>query len=171
MNTSFDPLHLVNTYGAFGSITRERYQLVVEGTDAEFPGGDDDWQEYEFRGQPVRTDERPPQWAPYHLRLDWQLWFAAMRPRPGRRQRWLFAFLKALLENDEAMLSLLASNPFPDDPPTYVRVRRYRYRFTTSEERADTGEWWHRELVGTYVEPISLADRRGETVGRRTRRR
>ena len=70
MNTSFDPLHLVNTYGAFGSITRERYQLVVEGTDAEFPGGDDDWQEYEFRGQPVRTGERPPQWAPYHLRLD-----------------------------------------------------------------------------------------------------
>ena len=31
MNTSFDPLKLVNTYGAFGSITRERgvYLLVI----------------------------------------------------------------------------------------------------------------------------------------------
>src|SRR6185295_2491116 len=31
MNTSFNPLHLVGTYGAFGSITRTRYEVVVEG--------------------------------------------------------------------------------------------------------------------------------------------
>ncbi len=33
MNFSFNPLHLVNTYGAFGSITRTRYEIVLEGTD------------------------------------------------------------------------------------------------------------------------------------------
>jgi hypothetical protein len=82
MNASYDPLNLVNTYGAFGSITRNRYQLVVEGTNAEHPD-EDDWTAYEFQGQPVDTGERPPQWAPYHLRLDWQLWFAAMRSQPG----------------------------------------------------------------------------------------
>jgi len=32
MNSSFEPLHLVNTYGAFGSITRTRNEIVVEGT-------------------------------------------------------------------------------------------------------------------------------------------
>ena len=32
MNTSFNPLHLVGTYGAFGSITKERFEIVVEGT-------------------------------------------------------------------------------------------------------------------------------------------
>ena len=32
MNTSFDPLHLVNTYGAFGCISRQRYEVVVQGT-------------------------------------------------------------------------------------------------------------------------------------------
>ena len=37
MNASFDPLNVVNTYGAFGSITRDRYQLVVEGTHATDP--------------------------------------------------------------------------------------------------------------------------------------
>ena len=31
MNASFDPLHLVNTYGAFGSITRERYRDRARG--------------------------------------------------------------------------------------------------------------------------------------------
>src|SRR5436189_6159190 len=32
MNFSFDPFHLVNTYGAFGSVTKERYEIVIEGT-------------------------------------------------------------------------------------------------------------------------------------------
>jgi hypothetical protein len=155
MNTSFDPLHLVNTYGAFGSITKRRYQLVIEGTSATHPA-EDDWEAYRFEGQPVRTEDRPPQWAPYHLRLDWQLWFAAMRSRPGPRQRWLLALLEALLENDAEKLALLEHNPFPDEPPEQVRVLRYRYRFTTPEERADTGRWWHRERVGTYVGPVSI---------------
>jgi hypothetical protein len=168
MNTSFDPLHLVNTYGAFGSITTERYQLVIEGTDAEDPAADD-WCEYEFEGQPVRTDERPPQWAPYHLRLDWQLWFAAMRPRPGPRQRWFIAFLERLLEGDPDVRDLLRFAPFDDEGPERVRVLRYRYRFTTSGERRETGRWWVRERVGTYVESVSLADLRDGSVGRRAR--
>src|SRR4051794_11227409 len=33
MNTSFEPLHVVNTYGAFGSITRTRNEIVIEGTE------------------------------------------------------------------------------------------------------------------------------------------
>lgn len=159
MNTSFDPLHLVNTYGAFGSITKTRYQLVIEGAQTPEPE-EDDWNAYEFEGQPVRTDRRPPQWAPYHLRLDWQLWFAAMRPRPGPRQRWLLALLGKLLENDNATLSLLRDNPFPNEPPELVRVHRYRYRFTTPEERAETGQWWRRERVGSYVDPVSATELR-----------
>jgi hypothetical protein len=172
MNASFDPLHLVNAYGAFGSVTRDRYQLVIEGTTAEAPD-EDDWHAYEFAGQPVRTDERPPQWAPYHLRLDWQLWFAAMRPRPGPRQRWFLAFLEALLEHDPAVRSLLGDDPFPDGPPERVRVLRYRYRFTTPAERAETGQWWHRERLGTYVGPVSLPELRVGSggVGRRFRGR
>jgi hypothetical protein len=166
MNTSFDPLNLVNTYGAFGSITRDRYQLVIEGTDAENPD-EDDWEAYDCRGQPVRTDERPPQWAPYHLRLDWQLWFAAMRPGPGRRQRWLLELLEALLEGDAGARSLLASDPFPDGPER-IRVLRYRYRFTTPEERAETGDWWVRERVGTYVAPMSREELQRGGLGRRT---
>ena len=32
MNTSFDRLHLVNTYGAFGSVGQQRREIVFEGT-------------------------------------------------------------------------------------------------------------------------------------------
>ncbi len=78
MNSSFDPLHLVNTYGAFGSITRTRNEIVIEGTDDAKPTGATMWREYQFKGKPGDPSHRPPQVAPYHLRLDWLMWFAAM---------------------------------------------------------------------------------------------
>ena len=37
MNYAFNRLHLVGTYGAFGSVTRERYEVVLEGTSASVP--------------------------------------------------------------------------------------------------------------------------------------
>lgn len=168
MNTSFDPFHLVNTYGAFGSITQDRYEIVVEGTADEEITDDTEWQAYEFKGKPTDPERRPPQVAPYHLRLDWQLWFAAMSPTP-RRQPWFTRLLVKFLEGDEATLDLLAANPFPDKPPEHVRATRYRYRYTTPEEREETGRWWHREPVGTYVRPVSLDDVRSQEPQRRSR--
>jgi hypothetical protein len=157
MNSAFDPLHLVNTYGAFGSITRDRHELVVQGTREADPGPAD-WETYTFPGKPTDPERRPPQWAPYHLRLDWQLWFAAMSP--PRRNPWFVRLLGKLLAGDERTLSLLRSNPFPEAPPEQVRAVRYRYRFTTPEERRETGQWWARERVGLYYGPVSASDPR-----------
>ena len=154
MNTGWDPLHLVNSYGAFGSVTRERYEMVVEGTDAPLDG---DWRPYEFPGKPTDTSARPPQIAPYHYRLGWQLWFAAMRPTP-RRSPWFHRLLEKLLAGDDATQALLAHDPFDGDAPEYVRAVRYRYRFTTPAERAETGDWWVRERVGSYVRPVAADD-------------
>src|SRR2546425_1839975 len=78
MNYSFDPFHIVGAYGAFGSITRRRYEVVIEGTDDERLAPQTAWREYEFKGKPGDVRGRPPQVAPYHLRLDWLMWFAAM---------------------------------------------------------------------------------------------
>jgi hypothetical protein len=155
MNASFDPLHLVNTYGAFGSVTRTRYEAVVEGTDDPHPGPDTAWREYEFRGKPGDVRRRPPQVAPYHLRLDWLMWFVGIDP--GYGSRWLPAFLRRLLEGDRATLRLLRRSPFPPDaPPAFVRVRLFRYRFTTRQERRETGAWWTRTPAGVLVDPVSL---------------
>jgi hypothetical protein len=155
MNTSFEPLHLVNTYGAFGSITKTRYEIVIEGTDDASVTARTTWHEYEFKGKPGNPARRPPQIAPYHLRLDWLMWFAAFSPTP--QDEWFIAFLRQLLRGDAATLSLLRTNPFPDHPPRYLRARYYRYRFTTADERRATGRWWDRQLSGEYVPPITLA--------------
>jgi hypothetical protein len=90
-----------------------------------------------------------------------------MSPSPYHH-RWFFALLEKLLEGDQQTLGLLRTNPFPDDPPTHVRAVRYQYRFTTLEERSETGQWWSRKRVGTYVEPTSLDDLR---IRQRLRRR
>ncbi|RIQ21085.1 lipase maturation factor family protein [Jiangella rhizosphaerae] len=148
MNTSFNPLLLVNTYGAFGSITRIRHEVVIEGTTDAVIGPDTVWQEYEFRGKPGDVHRRPRQVAPYHLRLDWLMWFAAISP--GYAQPWFPALLAKLRDNDADVLALLRHNPFPHLPPAHVRARLYRYRFTDRRERRDTGAWWHRTLVGDY---------------------
>ena len=153
MNTSFDPLHLVNTYGAFGSVTRERHEIVVEGTSDDAITPHTVWREYEFKGKPGDVSRRAPQIAPYHLRLDWLMWFAAMAAPP--QHPWFRALLAKLLEGDPATLGLLGTNPFPDRPPRYVRAVYYTYRFTTPEERQQTGRWWNRERLGLYVAPLA----------------
>lgn len=154
MNMSFNSFHLVNTYGAFGSIGRVRREVVVEGTDDAHLTDQTVWKEYEFKGKPGAVGRLPRQWAPYHLRLDWLMWFAAISP--GYAQPWLTPFLQRLLRNDRPTLRLLRHNPFPDAPPRYVRARLYEYRFTTPAELRRERAWWHRTLIGGYVRPMAL---------------
>jgi hypothetical protein len=156
MNTSFNPYHLVNTYGAFGSVTKVRYEIVIEGTEAEEVGEQTAWREYEFKAKPGNPKRRPPQIAPYHLRLDWLMWFAAMSPVYNYIEHpWFIIFIQKLLENDRSTLKLLAGNPFPHGP-RIIRARLYRYRFATAKERRETGQWWVRLLAGEYLPPVSI---------------
>lgn len=154
MNMSFNSFHLVNTYGAFGSIGRVRREVVIEGTDEPVITNQTVWKEYEFKGKPGAPRRLPRQWAPYHLRLDWLMWFAAISP--GYAQPWLRPFLQRLLKNDRPTLRLLRHNPFPDSPPRFVRAQLYHYRFTTPAELRRDRAWWHRALIGGYVPPMTL---------------
>ncbi|MGW7459698.1 lipase maturation factor family protein [Streptomyces sp. NPDC054797] len=155
MNYSFNPFHLMNTYGAFGTIERARHEVVLEGTDEPEITDDTVWQEYGFKGKPGDVRRIPPQVAPYHLRLDWMMWFAAISPAYARP--WFTPLLAKLLDNDPAILKLLRHNPFPASPPTFLRARLYRYRFTDLDELRHTHAWWHRTLVGEYLPPVTKA--------------
>jgi len=161
MNASFNPFHLANTYGAFGSVTRRRYEVIVEGTDAAVVDDAAVWREYEFKGKPGDPRRLPPQVAPYHLRLDWLMWFIPISP--AYAGTWFERFLRRLLEGDRPTLALLRRNPFPDGPPTYVRAQLYLYRFTSFEERRRTGAWWSRSAVGELVPALRLRDLRSES--------
>ncbi|MFE4856525.1 lipase maturation factor family protein [Streptomyces sp. NPDC056670] len=154
MNTTYEPLHLVNSYGAFGSITRVRREVVIEGTADDSVTERTVWREYEFHGKPGDVRRLPRQFAPYHLRLDWLLWFLALSPSYG--YSWFSAFVERLLVNDPDTLRLLRHNPFPDAPPVFIRARSWRYRFTTWQELRTTGAWWHRDAPREFLPPTTL---------------
>lgn len=156
MNVSYNPLHLVGTYGAFGTITRSRYEVIVEGTrDTEITDSTK-WEAYEFKGKPGDPRRAPPQIAPYHLRLDWLMWFAAFSSY--EQHPWFVNFMAKLLQGDAKTLALLRHNPFPDAPPAHVRAFLYEYRFSTPDERKETGQWWIREFEREYFPVVSLQD-------------
>jgi hypothetical protein len=152
MNASFNRWHLVNAYGAFGSMTKQRYEIVIEGTAAESPDDDQIWLPYEFKGKPGDPRRIPRQFAPYHLRLDWLMWFLALG---SRESRWFEMLLVRLLDADVPTLKLLRLDPFHGSPPRWVRARIYLYRFATRAQRRELHVWWMREDVGMLVPPVT----------------
>ncbi len=164
MNFSFNPLHLVGSYGAFGSVTRRRYEVVIEGTEAEASSPAAAWREYEFKGKPGKQSRLPRQWAPYHLRLDWLMWFLPLTATVvGDKvitmgpERWFVRLLQKLLEGDPRVLALLKSDPFGGRRPARVRASLYHYRFSSRREHTATGNWWQRAWVGEYAAPLALS--------------
>jgi len=141
-----DPLRLTSSYGLFRVMTKERREIVVEGSN-----DGSTWKPYGFKWKPGDLDRTPGFVEPHMPRLDWQMWFAALSRYDNPREWWFLAFLDRLLENRPAVLALLEENPFPDEPPHYVRAMIYRYQFTTPEERRATGAWWKRTELGLYA--------------------
>lgn len=163
MNYSYNRFHLVNTYGAFGSVTRKRYEIVIEGTEDPILNERTKWKEYEFKGKPGDPKRMPPQIAPYHLRLDWLVWFlpfSVVVTESGiivsGHQVWFMRMVQRLLQSDAPTLSLLKNNPFGQSKPTFIRALFYEYRYTDWKEKKETGAWWTRRLLDVYLPPVSL---------------
>jgi hypothetical protein len=146
------PFRTFNSYGLFASMTVTRPEIIIEGSN-----DGREWQPYEFRWKPGDLSRPPGFVQPHQPRLDWQMWFAALRP-PQRRPIWFDRFMRRLHQGSPAVLRLLENNPFPEGPPRYVRAVLYRYNFTNWEERRETGQWWKRVQLGPYsptLGPIS----------------
>ncbi|MFJ4165528.1 lipase maturation factor family protein [Microbacterium sp. NPDC089698] len=158
MNASFNRWQLANAYGAFGTVTKERIEIVVEGSmqqDADPDPLAGEWREYGFRGKPGELRRVPGLFAPYHLRLDWLMWFLPL----GRiHEDWFAMLLVRLLEADAPTLRLLRHDPFAGERPRQVRAVAYRYRFTTRAQHRESGRVWIRDGRRVVVRPLSLGD-------------
>lgn len=159
MNSSFDPLRLVNSYGAFGVVHEERVELIVSSA-ADVAGGE--WREYEFKVKPGDPNRAPKWISPYHHRLDWQMWIASVVGSPwSGTNRWIPKFLYKLLQEDEDTLGLLESDPWRGDErrPKYAKIDRYAYRFNRSSEKDENGHvpYWIREYKGRFYPTQGIA--------------
>ncbi|KAM6951098.1 lipase maturation factor 1 [Aplochiton taeniatus] len=162
MNTSFDPLRIVNTYGAFGSITKERTEVIFQGTMSTDPKDPQAvWEEYQFLCKPGDLYRQPCLISPYHYRLDWLMWFAAFQTY--EQSEFVIHIAGRLLANDTTVLSLLDHNPFQgQDYPRWIRGEHYRYKFSApGTASAAQGKWWLRKRIGAYFPPVNLEGLRG----------
>jgi hypothetical protein len=150
MNRSFDRLHLCNTYGAFGSVTKDRPEIILEGTLDKEITSQTVWVPYEFKGKPGDPKRRPRQVSPYHYKLDWQMWFASMADY--RYNTWTLNLVAKLLSRQKEVMGLIKGDPFHGKKPTYIRADLYIYHYTKLGEPAT----WKRTKVGSYLPPLSL---------------
>ncbi len=144
MNRSFGAWHLCNTYGAFGVVGKVRAEVVWAGL-----GEDGAWREFAFACKPGALSRTPCWVTPYHLRLDWLMWFSAM----GTYQQypWAVTLAQAMLEEAPRPLPPLAAalraagaplavdardllahgHPFQGGrPPSMLRADLFEYRFS-----------------------------------------
>jgi hypothetical protein len=136
------PWRVVSRYHAFPTMPTERIELEIEGSrDGEA------WRPYAFRYKPGDPARAPRVVVPHQPRLDWMMWLV---PQDPYFLPWLERFLGRLLEGSPAVLALLATDPFPEGRPRFLRVQVYRYRFTDWETRATGGRWWTREHLGPF---------------------
>jgi lipase maturation factor 1 len=151
--SAVSPLRSFNGYGLFASMTTARPEIIIEGSN-----DGQTWLPYEFKYKPGDPMHRPAFVEPFQPRLDWQMWFEALRVmNPGTEpSRWFLNFCERLLRGQPEVLALLKTSPFPNAPPRYIRAQVYDYHFTDVATRHETGAWWRRKLVGQYCPVLSL---------------
>eukprot|EP00585_Thalassiosira_rotula_P004627 CAMPEP_0196135298 /NCGR_PEP_ID=MMETSP0910-20130528/3988_1 /TAXON_ID=49265 /ORGANISM="Thalassiosira rotula, Strain GSO102" /LENGTH=694 /DNA_ID=CAMNT_0041395419 /DNA_START=322 /DNA_END=2406 /DNA_ORIENTATION=+ len=163
MNASFDKLRLCGTYGAFGVVSERREELIIESAN----NINGPWKEYHFKVKPGDVHRRPKWISPYHHRIDWQMWIAAVSGRV-ERSPWIYRFLLKLLRQEKDVIGLLKSDPWKaelgaesndDDSsnaPKYIRIEKYSYKFydtnnaTISNDDEGNKPYWVRERLGRY---------------------
>ena len=145
---ALDPFRVANQYGLFAVMTRGRYEIEFQGSN-----NGQNWTPYPFLYKPQALNQPPGIYAPYQPRFDWNLWFASL----GDWQQNQIVPLteERLLENDPEVLALFAGNPFPQEPPRYVRAVLWQYWFTTMAEKRLTGNWWRRSYLGLYAPELT----------------
>ena len=148
----YEPLEafrIANGYGLFRVMTEDRREIVIEGS-----ADGVDWLPYEFKWKPGDVKRAPGWCAPHQPRLDWQMWFAALGT--PEQNPWFIRLATCLLKGKTGVTRLFAHDPFPNQPPRYIRAILYRYRFTTAKEHRQTGAWWERQELGEYLPAVSL---------------
>ncbi len=148
------PFHIVNNYGLFAVMTKERPEIIIQGSmDGE------EWKSYEFHYKVGDPSRAPGFAAPHMPRMDWQMWFAALENY--QQNRWLIKLQEKILLGNQTVLEHFQHNPFPDNPPLFIRAVVYDYKFTNFEERKESGNWWKRSFEGSYNPALRLKGYKG----------
>ena len=172
MNGSFDNFRLVNTYGAFGDVGHARYEPILS-----VSTNGTDWIELELPCKPGKVTRRPCFCAPYHYRIDWNIWFIGFPPHSAylqRREKWLYTLLEKILGKvgderpwldllDTPSASLLQRSYSLGNGPQFAKVDMYHYQMAAPMWSlffdifgAREVAWWRRTFKESLIPPVQL---------------
>jgi lipase maturation factor 1 len=149
------PFRTVNPYGLFATMTRERPEIIVQGSRDGIV-----WETYEFWFKPGDVKRAPPVVAPYMPRLDWQMWFAALGRPTGNP--WFIRFAESLLHAEPAVLSLIKNDPFDGQRPRFIRAQLDTHQFASPSQKKSEGIWWVAEPRAIYLPEVALDPASGQ---------
>jgi hypothetical protein len=175
MNASFDRFRLVNTYGAFGSVGQKRYEPIISVSHDGL-----EWRELELPCKPGNVTRRPCFCAPYHYRLDWNIWFLGFKPHRAylkNRESWLYNLLAKILDAETSVEErpwlqlldrtssefLIESYQSNESRPVLAKVDMYEYRMAASLwsvlvtfVKGKSVVWWKRQFEESLIPPVQL---------------
>lgn len=129
------------------------------------------WRPFTYRFMATDEKSTPPFVAPIHPRLDQAIFYDPLGNNgsdvfsvggnlgtygPGNSSVWARLQARLCLGAGEPVNRLFWSVPFPDPatPPDWVRASLYFLRPTTLVEWARTGNYWHKERMGTHMPAV-----------------
>ncbi|ETO28342.1 Protein of unknown function (DUF1222) [Reticulomyxa filosa] len=116
---SFNQWHVANGYAAFGCMTKQRQELIIEGCHDDVITDESQWDEYTFKVKPVLQWIMPCTCAPVDFFMDW-----------------IKLNKKNKKKGEASVLRLMGSDsPLQNSskPPKYLRVKLYEYMFWYDE--------------------------------------
>jgi lipase maturation factor 1 len=140
LSEAIAPFRVVNTYQLFGHITRQRIEPEFQVLSGE------QWLPQYLKYKPGPLDGELAFVAPHQPRLDFRLWFYGLSQQRGT-PTYIVNLLRRLCQDPNAVAPF-----FAEPPPSAVaaaRVAFWRYRFSSSAERASSGQLWQRSPLGS----------------------
>jgi hypothetical protein len=122
--------------------------------EVEFIGSNDGgatWRTYDFRHKPQKEDRICPFTAPWFARFEAALQLGVYVHTPV-----IPSVARQLLLGNPDVIGLFKSNPFPDRPPTIIRMPVYRFTFTNYATYRKTGRFWHKAYEGDFAKALRL---------------
>jgi hypothetical protein len=119
------------------------------------------WKDYQFKFLPSGKTDQISFFAPYYPRLDHLMFYETLSESNHKhnplnqyysyQNEWTCKFIRSLLTNNEDVLKLIGKNPFPDEPPTFIKTTVFRLSFDETKNK-----FWKEEKMG--FERIFSAD-------------
>ncbi len=156
---------LSNRYMLFREVPDRRMELSLQGS---MDGKQ--WIEYRFHMKPTDPRSLPNMSILHHPRFDQRFvelgsLVASDAGSPVQPPLWLLNLITKLFDGDPIVQTLFPVNPFPAQPPRFLRLVAYEYRFADPVTRRENGVWWIREPKGLYGPVFSRENPRPRSSG------